>query len=202
LKIGDMTLAISVTEDNREDVLEGLRILLGAGAVTATAYGGPQPDAAQAGAGEAPKADAPKAGRRGSRKAAEAQQPDAAGAAGAPPPADEKPADPPPAGTGGNPFGGEAPAGAADAKPAAADPFAGAAPPAGEKPADPPPAGEAPQGLEQLNDMLNRFAAKHGVPATRRVITSFGVTRLAELDPARWPELVAKLTAENGGTAP
>jgi hypothetical protein len=53
--------------------------------------------------------------------------------------------------------------------------------------------------VDDMTDKLNAFAKIHGVAATRKTIQSFGVTRLSELEQVRWPELLAKLNAENGG---
>jgi hypothetical protein len=116
--------------------------------------------------------DAPKATRRTSRKAAEPAPPanDAEETVLNPAPVEEPEATEPPPAT-----------------------------EAWEEPAPAAPAADAPLTVDDMTDKLNAFAKIHGVAATRKTIQSFGVTRLSELEQVRWPELLAKLNAENGG---
>lgn len=174
MKIADISIILAVTPENSDAVLLGLTALFQCGAVTSTVHKEPAPE-------EAEEAPAKPAGRRGGRKAAEAQ----------------KPAEP-----------AAEPAAEPDAEPDAAAKSEETAEPAPgnvwEQPAAPeaeaaPAEEEGPLTLEKVNDLLSIFAGVHGVATTRRVIQSFGVTRLSELAEARWPELLAALVKENGG---
>ena len=167
-----ISLDISVTRANYVAVLDGVKTLFATGAVFSVQMAEPaEPEPVTAPANDA----APKAGRKGSRKAAEAAPPvDEAPVADepAPPPVEE----PQPEVTASEMWE-EEPAPAPEPAPAATPPLT----------------------LEFMTDKLNAFAKIHGVATTRKTIQSFGVTRLSELEQDRWSELLAKLKADNGG---
>jgi hypothetical protein len=165
-------LEFQVTSANYKQVLHGIKCLFEPAAAAPVAEPEPANDAAkQPLNGE----EAPKAGRRKNK------------AADAAPPAEE-PAAP-----------------VEEPQPDVVEPTASEVwedQPAPEPEPEPAPAPAAePLTLEGMKDKLNAFAKIHGIAATRKNIHAFGVTHLTELDPTRWPELVAKLQAENGGKA-
>jgi hypothetical protein len=168
--LAQLSLSINVTPANYRQVLEGVKTLLETGAVFSVNATEPAPEPEPAPV----NGDAPKATRRASRKAAEP----------APPAndADETELNPEPT--------------------PPVEPGAETADTASAAPEDwnpqPEPA-DAPLTVDDMTDKLNAFAKIHGVAATRKTIQSFGVTRLSELEQVRWPELLAKLNAENGG---
>lgn len=167
--IATVSASVGVTLDNCKQVLDALKQLLESGAVSSVIMTEPAPEPEPAPV----NGDAPKATRRTSRKAAEPAPPanDAEETVLNPAPVEEPEATEPPPAT----EAWEEPA------PAAA------------------PAADAALTVDDMTDKLNAFAKIHGVAATRKTIQSFGVTRLSELEQVRWPELLAKLNAENGG---
>lgn len=88
---------------------------------------------------------------------------------------------------------------AAPAQAAAVPPAPVVAPPAAEPPAaEPPkPKGEAPPGWTR--DHITSAALAHsqnkGPASLKAIVESFGEKKATEVDPARWPDLYAALTA-------
>jgi hypothetical protein len=52
--------------------------------------------------------------------------------------------------------------------------------------------------MDFMKASLDAFVKGHGIAAARRVIHSCGVSHLSELASERWPEVLAKLQAEDG----
>lgn len=103
------------------------------------------------------------------------------------------------------PGGSPAPAPVPTPPPAAVTPPPPVAAPApAPVPAAPPPAaqqhGAAPPGwtiqhVQSALQALGANAAKGGPAAVKAILTEFGVTKVTDIDPARWPEVYAKATA-------
>lgn len=103
------------------------------------------------------------------------------------------------------PVAAPAPAPVPTPPPAAVTPPPPAAAPApAPVPAAPPPAaqqhGAAPPGwtiqhVQSALQALGANAAKGGPAAVKAILTEFGVTKVTDIDPARWPEVYAKATA-------